>query len=540
MAVKGYVERVSRWFIAGWCVDDEIEGPSEIEVRVEGLSLGMVRADIPRRDIQKALNRPLAGFRFPISPELFRLLPHGGEVEVITSGGQVLPVLKDRDSHIDNPHGHDIGKLADMLRNGYIINPKYGQIIRPLKDRNVEDRIFRALEESNRIFEAQFSKRLFICYGTLLGCIRNNDFIPHDDDVDVCFLADEQGLEAAVEELRHVVRTLAELGHKVQYDSSAQFHWSLEGTTLDVFMAWMERDRLYMYNAGGTFSQDQIYPLVEHEFKGRQVLIPNDSEALLEMIYGPQWRIPDPSFQWRVTAEVRDKMSELNAIPIGDASTHNEIKDYWARFYRYAHTTLPTAFAAAVAIELTEPRYIVDLGCGNGRDSVFFASLGHRVVGLDISGDVIEDNRKRAREKKVRDVEFRQVDIAGPSALIDVLNGIEEAAIQEGDERRAHVAVYARFFFHAVSEEEEDLVLTALSLCLRSGTTCYFEFRTEQDAAGYKRFGSHYRRFINIDRFVEKATRGGSFECFYRVEGQGMAKYLEEDPYVGRVFLRRT
>ncbi len=539
MPTRGYIERISRWFIAGWCVDDEIEGPTEVDVRVEGLSLGTVRADIPRNDIEKALDRPLAGFRFPISPELFRLLPHRAQVEVVASSGEALPMLKGRDSRIDNPHGQPIGELAEMLQGDYIINPKYGQIIRPLKNRNVDEKVFLALDESNRIFEAQFSKKLFICYGTLLGCIRNNDFIPHDDDVDVCFLADGQGLDAAVKEFRRVIRTLTDIGQRVQFDSSAQFHWGLQGTSLDVFMAWMEGEKLYMYNAGGTFSRNRIYPLVEREFKGRQVWVPNDSEALLELIYGPGWRVPDPSFQWRVTPEVRAKMNELNAIPVGDEATHNEIKDYWSRFYAYAHTILPSPFAAAVAIELTEPGYVVDLGCGNGRDSVFFAELGHRVIGLDVSGKAIDDNQARVLEKQVDDVEFRQVDVGAPHTLVDFLNRMEEAAIQAGDTRRNHVAIYARFFFHAVSEEEEDLVLGALSQSLRSGARCFFEFRTEKDAKGYKRFGSHYRRFINIDRFVEKATVGNRFECVYRVEGQGMAKYFEEDPFVGRVFLRR-
>ena len=539
MAIRGYVERISRGFVAGWCVDDEVDGPVEVEVRVEGLSLGMVRADIPRRDIAKALNRPVAGFRFPVSPGLFRLLPHRARVEVVASGGEKLPAIGGRDTRIDNPNGHNMDRLAEMLESGYIINPKYGQIIRPLKERNQEANIFRALKESNEIFEARFSKHLFICYGTLLGCIRDNDFIPHDDDVDVCFLADGEGLDAAVDEFRKVVGTLTDAGHGIQSDSSAQFHWRLAGTSLDVFMAWTEGNRLYMYNAGGTFSRDQIYPLVEREFKGHQVLIPNQSEALLEMIYGARWRIPDPSFQWRLTEEVRRKMNELNAIPVGDTATHNKIKDYWSRFYSYAHTILPSPFAASIAIELTEPRYIVDLGCGNGRDSVFFAELGHRVVGLDFSGKAIDDNRKRVREKGVNDVEFEQVDIAAPNALAGVLTRIEDAAVQAGDARRGRLSIFARFFFHAISEEEEDLVLAALSQCLRSGATCYFEFRTEMDAKGDKRFGSHYRRFINIDRFVEKATAGGRFECFYRVEGQGMAKYLEEDPFVGRVFLRR-
>ena len=539
MAIRGYVEMISRRFISGWCVDDEVEGLIEIEVRVDGLLLGSVRADIARPDIAKSLDRPLSGFRFPISPELLRLLPHRGQVEVVTSSGPALPMLEGRDSRIDNPHGQDIEELADKLQSGYIINPKYGQIILPIKERNDEEQIFQALKVSNEIFEAQFSKSLFICYGTLLGCIRNNDFIPHDDDVDVCFLADEQGLDAAVDEFRQVIRTLTNIDQRIVFDSGGQFHWLVQGMWLDVFMAWIEDDNLYMYNAGGPFSRNQIYPLVEREFKGRQVLIPNDSEAMLELIYGPRWRIPDPSFQWREPKEVRAKMNELNAISVGDASTHKEIKDYWARFYECAHTTLPSAFAASVAIELTEPGYIVDIGCGNGRDSFYFAGLGHRVVGLDFSGKAIDDNRQRGQEQKIDDVEFEQVDISAPNALINALNRIEETAIQEGDARRVRVAIYARFFFHAISEEEEELVLAALSQCLRPEARCFFEFRTEKDTQGDKRFGSHYRRFIDIDRFVEKAIMGRPFECFYQVEGKGMAKYLEEDPFVGRVFLRR-
>ena len=304
-------------------------------------------------------------------------------------------------------------------------------------------------------------------------------------------------------------------------------------------MAWMEGDNLYMYNTGGTFSLNQIYPLVEREFKGRQVLIPNDSEAMLELIYGPGWRIPDPSFQWREPKEVRAKMNELNAISVGDASTHNEIKDYWARFLRMRAHNPALRFCGFGGDRVDGARVYRRYRLWQRSRFLLFRGLGHRVVGLDFSGKAIDDNRQRVQEQKIDDVEFEQVDISAPNALINALNRIEETAIQEGDARRACVAIYARFFFHAISEEEEELVLAALSQCLRPEAKCFFEFRTEKDTQGDKRFGSHYRRFINVDRFVEKAVIGRPFECFYQVEGQGMAKYLEEDPIVGRVFLRR-
>lgn len=534
MAIKGRVERITRRSIDGWCIDDEIEDVIEIDVRVGALTLGTVRADLPRKDIEDALGRRVAGFHFPIHSTLAHLLPHRGRIEVASKSGVVLHPLANITTVIDNPDGASNNKLEEMLADGYIVNPKYGQIIRPLTSRNIDDRVFRALAKGNELFKELFSRQFFICYGTLLGCVRENDFIAHDDDVDVCFLANADGLEAAVEEFNTIVSTLRERGQKIAVDSGAQFHWGLEGTSLDVFMAWMEGDCLYMFNAGGEFPRSRIEPLVARDFKGHQVLVPRDSEALLELIYGPGWRLPDPSFQWRLSAEIRAKMSELNALAIVDNRTHENIRQHWSRFYEQGHTAIPSPFAASVAVELKEKHLIVDLGCGNGRDSLFFASLGHRVVGLDMTPSAIASCQQRASELGLDDATFEQVDVCTPGALHNVLNAISDQA-----GTKMPMVIYARFFFHAITEDEEALLLRTLTECLGSRALCFLEFRTDQDQDTYKRIAGHYRRFIKVDRFVAKAVRNNAFECVYRVEGQGMAKYRDEDPFVGRVYLRR-
>ena len=534
MAIKGRLERVTPRAIGGWCVDDEVEGVVEVVVRVGDVTLGAVRADMPRRDIEEALGRSVAGFHFPIDPSLARVLPHGARVDAASRSGVPLTPIEGMVVTINNP-GVPAGRLQAMLDDGYIVNPKYGQIIRPLGSRGIEDRIFRALAAGNRLFAELFAKQFFICYGTLLGCLREGDFIAHDDDVDVCFLADAEGLEAAAQEFNTVVSTLRQHGQKIAVDSGAQFHWGLEGTSLDVFMAWMEGDRLYMFNAGGEFPRTRIEPLLPHSFKGREVLIPKDSEALLELIYGPGWKIPDPSFQWRLTAEVRNKMAELNALSIVDGRTHEEIRRYWSRFYEQAHTAIPTPFAASVAVELGDRHLVVDLGCGNGRDSLFLASLGHRVHGVDMAASAIERGQARAADLGLDDVVFQQVDVCKPGLLRNILR-----AAADGDNFAVPMVVYARFFFHAITEDEEALVIRALADCLPTRSLCFFEFRTDQDQHTYKRIAGHYRRFVKLDQFVAKAVRSRAFECIYRVEGQGMAKYRDEDPFVARVYLRRV
>ena len=317
-------------------------------------------------------------------------------------------------------------------------------------------------------------------------------------------------------------------GQRISVVNGAQFHWHRAGSVLDVFMAWTEGSELYMYNAGGRFPRHQIYPLHRREFEGRKVLVPNNPEALLELIYGPGWSVPDPMFQWRLTPTVSSKMQQLRAMR--DTVTRDEIKRHWSLFYNRRRTTVPSSFAASVATELKETCQIVDIGCGNGRDSLFFARLGHSVLGLDIAAPVINQDASVAESEQVDNVSFEELDVSVPDSLAKVIRSTVDAG---------SLVIYARFFFHAITEEEETATLDVLSEHLPIGARCYFEFRTSRDEKTHKHFRDHYRRFINLDAFVTKALRKGTMDCIYTVEGQGMAKFDEEDPFVGRVHLRR-
>ena len=525
MPMKGFVEHISPRRVSGWCVN-EGEAPVEAELFVGATSIGRIRADGPRKDIQRIHGCLPAGFTFPISPQLFQLLPHGARIEVVVNGRRV-PALRGCNPNVDNPISN--GKqLIEMLEDGYKFSSKDGRLVRPVGHPEVGKKMLDALEECDDIFYQATRKRFFVCYGTLLGLVRDGGFIKHDDDVDVCFLAEAEGLQAAWQEFRQVTSALKEKGERISLIHGAQFHWYRAGSALDVFMAWMDGTDLYMYNAGGSFSRQQIYPLQRREFEGRSVLVPNEPEALLELIYGPGWTVPDPLFQWRLTPAVASKMRELRAVR--DVATHEQIKQHWSLFYSQRHTTIPSSFAASVGIELKEPCQIVDIGCGNGRDSLFFARLGHKVLGLDIAEPAIGQDLSVAESECVDNVSFDEVDVSAPESLAQVIRSLNDAT---------PVVIYARFFFHAITEQEETITLEALSDHLPSGARCYFEFRTSKDEKTHKHFRDHYRRFVNLDAFVAKALRRGTMDCIYTVEGQGMAKFDEEDPFVGRVHLRR-
>src|SRR5262245_28313823 len=69
---------------------------------------------------------------------------------------------------------------------------------------------------------------------------------------------------------------------------------------------------------------------------------------------------------------------------------------------RYVFGTEPSDFALEVAGLVTPGHRVLDLGCGEGRDSVFFAELGAVVTGIDLSADGLEKARRLAHARGVR------------------------------------------------------------------------------------------------------------------------------------------
>ena len=61
-------------------------------------------------------------------------------------------------------------------------------------------------------------------------------------------------------------------------------------------------------------------------------------------------------------------------------------RDYWNRYYQDGLCPMDPSPFARYAATLVEPgRTLVDLGCGNGRDALYFASLGLSVIAIDLS-----------------------------------------------------------------------------------------------------------------------------------------------------------
>jgi tellurite methyltransferase len=79
----------------------------------------------------------------------------------------------------------------------------------------------------------------------------------------------------------------------------------------------------------------------------------------------------------------------------------------WAREYartpeRYIWGKTPSGFAREIADRLSAGSRVLDLGCGEGRDSVYFAARGFEVTGLDVSPEALAKGRRLAEEREVQ------------------------------------------------------------------------------------------------------------------------------------------
>lgn len=97
-------------------------------------------------------------------------------------------------------------------------------------------------------------------------------------------------------------------------------------------------------------------------------------------------------------------------------------EEYLKRPADYIFGRRPSDFARLVGRLLPPGARVLELGCGEGRDCLFFAAQGYRVTGLDISDAGLAKARRLAEERDLS-VRWLQADMAdlpvgGPVDLV--------------------------------------------------------------------------------------------------------------------------
>ncbi|MBQ3654651.1 MAG: class I SAM-dependent methyltransferase [Synergistaceae bacterium] len=185
----------------------------------------------------------------------------------------------------------------------------------------------------------------------------------------------------------------------------------------------------------------------------------------------------------------------------------------------------PSKFALSTAPELEAGRHILDIGCGNGRDSIYFLNRGLRVTGIDAS-DVAIASLKR---------------ITSGDSMAEFICGdfVNDSTVYS----RKYDYAYSRFTLHAITPSQQDELLHSLTRILRPGGRFFIESRTLRDDLYGKGenvgsnafiYDGHYRRFIDPKELAASMTRIG-YKIISIREEKGFSKFGDFDSVLLRL-----
>jgi len=312
MPALGEIALLQRDKILGWARDPEGKGPAKVEVCLNGRLLRTLRADRPRHDTEARQGGKI-GFRFRIHGTLWRYI-HSRDALSFRVAGEELPVrvnnLKLRAKRNRKP----VEELFEKLANGYIVTKKGAVKMSIHLNTDWQHAVLDWYAQARVKFRELFGYDLYVVSGTLLGLVRNDGFIPGDDDFDTGYLSRHSEPELIRDEMAHVIKTLRDAGERIRIGRRRNlFHWkSPAGLEIDVFPSWTRGEKYFLTFAIGAKCGDAVRKgFVEREMMGKPVLAPIEAEAVLEGSYGPKWRVPDPLFQWVVPRSTRLEMRKV-------------------------------------------------------------------------------------------------------------------------------------------------------------------------------------------------------------------------------------
>lgn len=239
-------------------------------------------------------------FQVVLQRSVIARFPRTGSLRVELADGAPLHFDRCGWAQVEVPHGDGaIASLGPMPVNkkGFLRTHEHAGTSRQC--------FMQTYQLASTFFQEKLGTPLFLLYGTLLGCHRNGDLIPGDDDFDVGYVSAMSRPEEVKQEAIEIALALVAAGFVVSFNRNGRlFRLRLPGARpdqhLDVHAVWFERGRAWIHpQARIACTRMDFLPAAVARLGDATVAVPSRPEAFLETYYGPGWRVPDPSYSTR-------------------------------------------------------------------------------------------------------------------------------------------------------------------------------------------------------------------------------------------------
>jgi bifunctional enzyme CysN/CysC len=202
--------------------------------------------------------------------------------------------------------------------------------------------------------------------------------------------------------------------------------------------------------------------------------------------------------------------------------------DHWKDYYSSNEVpSNPSSFAEFVMDREGSGKSLLEIGCGNGRDTFYFAKNGMKVTGIDYSPEAIEACKNQRGSESM--------DLF--SGTIDSIDELKSTSYE---------LAYSRFVLHAMPLAEEKIVLKECYELLSENGVFYIECRSNKSERFRKgdvissdeRSDGHYRRFIDFLDLQSRLIDCG-FTIIDAIESDGLAVYKGDDPVLIRIVAKK-
>lgn len=201
--------------------------------------------------------------------------------------------------------------------------------------------------------------------------------------------------------------------------------------------------------------------------------------------------------------------------------------NYWNNYYDNFEKFKESSFARFVKKKIKKNSKIIDIGCGNGRDSFFFSKNSFTVTGIDISKSAIKTNTM----KSDKNLNFLRFDIGK-----DII-------------KKKFDVFYCRFFIHAISEETEKKLIIFLKKNKKKNSLAFFEFRNHNDEIFKNKKKKnhndviefekgHFRRIINPDKFIKNVKDKIKTKVVYKKSAKNLSIVKKDNPNLTRIIFK--